>query len=127
MPQRYFLYGLHLYYNILQSTDKIAAITSANITTIPLFPTDLLDGSQDSIGYNSSLLAAYSITASITDTDDGGSREVMFDGVATDTQYAEVSFCKIITVTIMSVHCMWFNDNACLANPIPSACRFLKI
>ena len=52
---------------------------------------DLLDGSQDSIGYDSSLISSYGVSASVTDSPDISRRVVVFEGQASDGQYLEAS------------------------------------
>ena len=59
-----------------------------------LFPwllPDLLDGTRDSIGYDSALLSSHGVTANVTAGADLTSRVVVFEGQASDRQYMEVS------------------------------------
>ena len=54
---------------------------------------DLLDGSRDSIVYDTALLETYSINVIITDS--GTSREIVFEGAASDSTYTEVRSISI--------------------------------
>ena len=58
-----------------------------------MFILDLLDGSRDSIGYDTALLEAYSINVNITDS--GTSREIVFEGAAPDSTYTNVRSISI--------------------------------
>jgi hypothetical protein len=58
------------------------------IMSVTLYLTNLLDGLRDSIGYDAALLEAYSLNVTIMDN--GTSREIVFEGMASDSNYTEI-------------------------------------
>lgn len=58
---------------------------------VPWLSPDLLDGPQDSVGYDSALLSSHGVTANVTAGPDPSSRVVVFEGQASDVQYMQVS------------------------------------
>ena len=56
---------------------------------LPIISTDLLDGSQDNVSYNSTLLETLSISVSVSSN--GTSRMIVFEGETTASNYTEVS------------------------------------
>ena len=76
---------VHLYSII---TCKSCATVLHTLYVHDMFISDLLDGLRDSIGYDAALLEAYSLNVTIMDN--GTSREIMFEGMASDSSYTEV-------------------------------------
>jgi cysteine-rich repeat protein len=63
-------------------------VDDISIQSVSLYLTGLLDGERDSVGYNSSLVAASAI--SVTTTSNGTSRQITFSGTAPYSVYTEI-------------------------------------
>jgi hypothetical protein len=61
----------------------------SSIQSVSLSLTNLLDGDQESVGYDSALLAAASV--GVNSTGNGTVREIVFSGEASSSSYTEVS------------------------------------